>query len=241
MKAGLAATGIAALLVLSAQPAWAQQFSLRRGDDHGAGQAVAASNGVPDDHSPMAEKRAWVLEQMLREFANVDRRAEIEGKVAQMSPERVDALMQVYQKRAGLLQEEVDNEARRQLATSQAYRDMRVQDYQNRLAAARSGRPVGYAPVVTWLPEGASLGASAVVSPDRRYVRMNLQPFFSRVVGVDTFNFRTGQTQRVYGGPYYQTPYYGPYYQTPNYGGRYSTSTAGRPGRVNPIPAYRRR
>jgi hypothetical protein len=239
MMARITTLSFVALSILSAQPVWAQQSSLRRGDDNAAGQEVAASNGVPNENSPMAEKRAWVLDQMLIEFANVDRRVEIEGKVAQMSPQRVDSLMHLYQKRAGLLREEAANETRRQLATSQAYRDMRVQDYQNRLAAARGGRPVGYAPVVTWLPEGASLGASAVVSPDRRYVRMNLQPFFSRVVGVDTFNFRTGRTQPVYGVPYYQTA--PSYYPTSSSGRRYQPSTAGRPGRVNPIPAYRRR
>jgi len=231
MRLSLATSGIVALATLTGQLALAQQFSMRRGDDHALG---TASSGAPNENSPMAEKRAWVLDQMLLEFADVDRRGEIEGKVAQMSPQRVDALLQLYQKRAGLWEEERDLETRRQLATSQAYRNMRVRDYQNRLAAAGGGgRPVGYAPVVTWLPEGASLGASAVVSPDRRYVRMNLQPFFSRVVGVDTFNFHTGQTRSVYGPPYY--------YQTSPYGGRYRTSTAGRPGRVNPIPAYRRR
>ena len=224
MKMSPATLGVVVLLILCGQLALAQQFSMRRGEDNASGPVAAPSNGVPDENSPLEEKRAWVRDQMLLEFANVDRRAEIEGKVAQMSPERVDALMRMYQKRAGLLQEAASNEARRRRALSQAYRDMRVRDYQNRLAAARAGgRPVGYYPVVTWLPEGASLGASAVVSPDRRYVRMNLQPFFSRVVGVDTFNFRTGETRRVWGGPNYQT------------------TTSGRPGRVNPIPAYRRR
>jgi hypothetical protein len=233
MKARLASLGVAFVLVFSGHLALAQEFSLRRGDDNASRPAATASSGVPDENSPMAEKRAWVREQMLREFANVDRRAEIDETVAQMSPERVDALLTMYQKRAGLLREERDNETRRQLAASQAYRDMRIRDYQNRLATTRrGGRPVGYAPVVTWLPEGASLGASAVVSPDRRYVRMGLQPFFSRVVGVDTFNFRTGQTRRIYSGHNYQNT---------TSGRRYQTSTAGRPGRVNPIPAYRRR
>jgi len=54
---------------------------------------------------------------------------------------------------------------------------------------------VGYAPVITTLPSGASLGASAVVSPDRRYVRINAMPFFSQVNGFHTFNMATGQTQ----------------------------------------------
>jgi len=50
---------------------------------------------------------------------------------------------------------------------------------------------VGYAPVITWLPSGTNLVVGPIiVSPDRRYVRVRVQPFFSHVIGVDTFNFR---------------------------------------------------
>ena len=55
---------------------------------------------------------------------------------------------------------------------------------------------VGYFPVITWLPEGASLSARAVVSPDRRHVRMSVLPFFSSIGPVHTFNFMTGETRR---------------------------------------------
>ena len=48
---------------------------------------------------------------------------------------------------------------------------------------------VGFQPVITMLPQGASLSASAVVSGDRRYVRIGLTPFFSTIGNVDTFNF----------------------------------------------------
>jgi hypothetical protein len=59
------------------------------------------------------------------------------------------------------------------------------------------GGPVGYFPIVTWLPEGVSLSAQAVVSPDRRSVRMSLVPFFSTIGPVYTFNFLTGETHRL--------------------------------------------
>lgn len=79
--------------------------------------------------------------------------------------------------------------------------------YRQQLLRARSGgyypgsryypRNVTYIPQVTWLPSGASLGASAVVSPDRRYVRMSLSPTFYSIPRVDTYNLNTGKRQRI--------------------------------------------
>lgn len=57
--------------------------------------------------------------------------------------------------------------------------------------AGRSGA-FGYAPNITLLREGESLTAGAVVSPDRRYVRLSLQPSFSDVTDVFTFSFING-------------------------------------------------
>ncbi len=74
-------------------------------------------------------------------------------------------------------------------------------------------RVVGYRPVITWLPEGTSLGVGAVVSPDRRYVRINAAPFFSHIPQVDTFNFATGQTTRQY---YHQPTQFGQPMQRPS-------------------------
>lgn len=51
---------------------------------------------------------------------------------------------------------------------------------------------VGFAPVVTVLPEGTSATARAVVSHDRRYVRMALNPRFSNITDVFTFSFLNG-------------------------------------------------
>jgi general secretion pathway protein D len=44
-------------------------------------------------------------------------------------------------------------------------------------------------PVVVVLSEGTSLSVQAVVSPDRRFVRLTMIPFFSSIGDVDTFTF----------------------------------------------------
>ena len=49
---------------------------------------------------------------------------------------------------------------------------------------------VGYAPVIIWLPQGASLGVSAVVSHDRCYVRIGCNPMFSKIGPVRTFSYQ---------------------------------------------------
>lgn len=59
-----------------------------------------------------------------------------------------------------------------------------------RLAPRRAAGPnTGFQPVVTVIPEGITMQASAVVSADRRYVRMTLAPTFSNIVDVFTFTF----------------------------------------------------
>ena len=138
-------------------------------------------------------KRQYVRTQMIREFAESvsgNLLAEIDRKVADMSPQRIDQLVENYQKRAAAERDAQSDEAYLQAVQDQATRDALIQQYQQRLAASRRGGNPGFAPVITTLPSGAQLGASAVVSPDRRYVRMNLQPFFSSVGPVQTFTFQ---------------------------------------------------
>ena len=54
---------------------------------------------------------------------------------------------------------------------------------------------VGYQPVITVLPSGANMSvAPAVVSHDRRYVRVSPVPFFSGIAQVNTFNYVTGSS-----------------------------------------------
>lgn len=51
---------------------------------------------------------------------------------------------------------------------------------------------VGYQPVITVLPSGANMSTNAVISHDRRYVRVSPLPFFSGISQVNTFNYVTG-------------------------------------------------
>ena len=58
---------------------------------------------------------------------------------------------------------------------------------------------VGYSPVIITLPEGTNFAATAVVSADRRYVRITCVPFFSAVSQVHTFSIDSGATQSTPG------------------------------------------
>ena len=53
---------------------------------------------------------------------------------------------------------------------------------------------VGFRPEITTLPEGATVAGIAIISADRRYVRITPIPIFSQVGDVTTFNFVTGDT-----------------------------------------------
>ena len=49
-------------------------------------------------------------------------------------------------------------------------------------------------PIITLLTEGTSLTVNAVASDDRRFVRMTLTPFFSKIGEVNTFTFEGSTT-----------------------------------------------
>ncbi len=59
---------------------------------------------------------------------------------------------------------------------------------------------VGYQPVILWLPEGANMSATAVISADRRYVRISPSPLFSGIAQVNTFNTSSGANESGQGG-----------------------------------------
>ena len=48
---------------------------------------------------------------------------------------------------------------------------------------------VGQQPIITLIPDGTNLSVQATVSEDRRFVRLNLSPFFSEITDVQTFTF----------------------------------------------------
>ncbi len=63
-------------------------------------------------------------------------------------------------------------------------------------SAFRGRGPVGYQPQITVLPVGVSMQANAVVSADRRYVRITSIPFFSLIKGVVQYNIQNGVTDQ---------------------------------------------
>ena len=56
---------------------------------------------------------------------------------------------------------------------------------------------VGYQPQITVLPIGMTMKANAVISADRRYVRITALPFFSTIKGVVQYNMQTGVTDQA--------------------------------------------
>jgi hypothetical protein len=53
--------------------------------------------------------------------------------------------------------------------------------------AARAQGAVAFAPVVVPFPNGISMGVTPVVSADRRYVRLGVQPQFVALTGIETY------------------------------------------------------
>lgn len=114
-------------------------------------------------------------------------------------------------RKEALAEQQVANVAKVQMAVGRAVlaqqldaassRSDALQDYAQAVAIAqKQGRwlapprrnAVGYRPVITTLPEGANMTATAVISADRRYVRITAVPFFSLIGEVQTFNFSSG-------------------------------------------------
>ena len=54
------------------------------------------------------------------------------------------------------------------------------------------GNQVGYMPQITTIPDGAFMTATAIVSADRRFVRITPSPQFTQLGDVTTFNFVDG-------------------------------------------------
>ncbi len=63
----------------------------------------------------------------------------------------------------------------------------------------RGGRngALGFQPVITTLPEGTNMTVNAVISADRRYVRIGAAPTFSAISEVNTFNLASGATNQT--------------------------------------------
>ena len=121
------------------------------------------------------EKQAWLYARLISPVQNPELAQSYTEKLRGMNNSQLDATIVSYQ---------------RQLL----YRQQLLRQQQQ----WRNNAGVGFRPIVTWLPTGTNFTAGAVVSPDRRYVRMSLSPFFSSIPRVDTFNYRTGVSRNLY-------------------------------------------
>ena len=61
------------------------------------------------------------------------------------------------------------------------------------------GGAVGYQPIIMFLQPGTNFATQAVISADRRYVRITSVPSFSTISSVTTFTF-AGSAQQNTGG-----------------------------------------
>ena len=59
---------------------------------------------------------------------------------------------------------------------------------------------VGFTPQIGFIPDGITLTVTAVISADRRFVRLALSPFFNNLIDLQTFSFLGGQQGGQAGG-----------------------------------------
>lgn len=180
--------------------------------------AARAKGGQPKLESTK-EKREWLQGQMVKGLNNSRQVRQVRAALDGMKPQQIDALTN-----AALAQQFPANEqqmlqqAQWELQRARWLRQMLEREYW----ARRNGYPVGYMPMITWLPQGTHFGANAVISGDRRYVRVSGMPFFSSVGPVYNYNLNTGETRWV------------PQYGYPRYNGYPSNSSAYRHGQMPP-------
>lgn len=156
------------------------------------------------------QQRAFLRERLTAQLRSVDEIESVHAKLDRMDGFQVQALYDYYRSAKADADQQRLAAAQSRLRQLEAYRDQLQQELARRQGAApptqvpaalaRDYRPeagaarrdVGFAPVVTWLPEGATLRAGAVVSPDRRYVRINATPFFSSIPAVNLYRLPQG-------------------------------------------------
>lgn len=75
---------------------------------------------------------------------------------------------------------------------SRGLTDLRRRNRVRQAGGVGFGGAVGYNPIIRVFTEGVTLNTSAVVSADRRYVRLGLNPTFTAITDVFTFTFANG-------------------------------------------------
>jgi len=135
------------------------------------------------------QKRAWLYEKLVAPVQNPALVQAYTAKLAAMNGVQLDKTIASYQQQLAYRQRLLQQQWQQQQWQQQQW------FLQNRQGMMQQN---GFRPIVTWLPTGTNFSARAVVSPDRRHVRMSLAPFFSSIPRVDTFNYANGQYRNVY-------------------------------------------
>lgn len=163
------------------------------------------AKGLQPKLNSTKEKREWLQSQMVKGLNNSRQVRQVRAALDGMAPKQIDAftnaaLAQQFPANQQQMLQQTQWELQRALWLRQMLeRELWLRRYGYQY-------PVGYMPVVTWLPQGTHFGANAVISGDRRYVRVSGMPFFSSIGPVHTYNLNTGETRRM---PQYGSPGYG--------------------------------
>lgn len=86
----------------------------------------------------------------------------------------------------------VDRETRPAVAEMEASQRQPVTQARGVQRAPRGVGGVGFAPGISLIQEGSTLSTRAVVSADRRYVRIGISPAFNQITDVSVFSFLSG-------------------------------------------------
>ena len=177
-------------------PCWLASSAAQAADAVGSRPAAQQTSSI--DRTPVPAttegRRQWLRAQLVARLDDPTKIRHMETRLSTMSAKQVDALVNKYEHR---IRQQRLGRAQVELAQARLLRDQLHQSRHHFLHGPHGHGNVGFAPVITVLPEGTSLWAGAVVSPDRRYVRINAIPFFSSIPEVHTFNFVTGKTTRL--------------------------------------------
>lgn len=154
------------------------------------------------------QKLAWLKKNLPRLLPDATERAEVLKSLNHLSSPQLDTMMSTCldelearrrQQFSALKAANAAERARAEAAREEFQR--RISAYHPRPAVAFPSaywglNPVGYVPVITWLPDGVGLTTQGVVSPDGRHVRVTANPVFTTIGPVYTFNYMTGETRR---------------------------------------------
>jgi len=145
---------------------------------------VIRYRGTPHETTQELTVPLSMDDQIIRLSLPQGRRTELapipKAEVARVPARRVHNMRKLHQ---------LDPEARR---AARRFARSRRQAALRQVGAGASFGTVGFQPIITTLSEGASMSAMAVVSGDRRFVRLSTAPVFTAISDVFTFSFQTG-------------------------------------------------